>query len=116
MVADGREIDVYPGRHVTVCKSNSGSFEEVNPGLFIPHRSMRTYEVGNKKFFASEFHIPSAIRGIEPLQAMLTSSESAADQKMAQKVFKTLAVLQVLHGKHDDYALMTPKPLTAYLK
>jgi hypothetical protein len=113
VTANGKEIDVFPGRHVTVSDAKMASFEQVNPGLFIPHRGMRSYEAGSFKIYASEFHIPAAIQGITQLKAMLTSPDHDK-QKLAGKVFKTVAVLQVLSGSHDNFELMTPKPLTAY--
>jgi hypothetical protein len=33
---------------------------------------------------------------------------------MADKVYKTIAVLQVLTGKNGNFELLTPKPVTAY--
>jgi hypothetical protein len=113
IVADGKTTDVYPGRHVTISNAKEERFEEINPGLFIPHRNMRVYDAGSKKVYTSEFHIQSAIRGIEPLQALL-SSPDREKQKMANKVYKTIAVLQVLTGKNGNFELLTPKPLTAY--
>ena len=115
VASNGKTTDVYPGRHITISNGKEEGYEQINPGLFIPHRNMRVYEAGANKIYTSEFHIQSAIRGIEPLQVMLNSPDKDK-QKMAEKVFKTMAVLQVLTGKNGSFELLTPKPVTAYLK
>jgi hypothetical protein len=107
--ASGRPIDVYPGQHVTITNVDADGFENVNPALFIPHRGLTTYDTGGgQKVFLSQFDIRSAIRGIEPLRGMLMSQEHDK-QKMAKRVFKTVAVLQVMSGSHSDFQLMLPQ-------
>jgi fibronectin-binding autotransporter adhesin len=111
----GGAIEVGPGRHVTLSKVADDKFENVNPALFIPYRAMKSYQSGDVRVYNSEFHLASAIQGFQPLKDMMASADHEK-QKMASKVFKTIALLQMLSKSQGEFEFITPKPLTASIK
>jgi hypothetical protein len=115
VTAHGAPLEVYPGRHITVSKASEEGFETVNPALFIPHRGMKSIVSGDVKIFSSEFSVQNAVNGFAPLKAKFTSNDTEW-QKMATKVFKTTALLQVLSHNQEEFEYFAPKPLTAYAK
>lgn len=91
----GRSIPLSPGRHVTVTHNKVAQFADINAVETMMHRHVGSHELGNgHKAFTTEFSLPAAIEVLKPLKAMLKSNNADA-QKVAQKVYKTSAV--VLH-------------------
>jgi hypothetical protein len=110
---DAREIDVFPGRHVTLTSLQTERFETVNPALSIPHRSMKLYQITDDlRAFESEFHIPSAIARLKPLHDMVNSTDHKK-RKMAQQVLKTAAILQIMSASSEQFQVLA-LPVTAF--
>jgi hypothetical protein len=83
--------------------------EAMNP------RAVGSHHLGNdQKAFTTEFSLPSVIEVINPLKAML-NSDNLVVQKVAQKVFKTSAVVMHLSAIHSAPYEFHAKPRTVAL-
>jgi hypothetical protein len=110
----GRSIPLSPGRHVTVTHNKIGQFNEINAVEAMMHRHVGSHELGNgHKAFTTEFSLPGAIEVLKPLKAMIKSNNTEA-QKVAQKVFKTSAIVMQLSQGGASYEFHA-KPKTVAL-
>lgn len=110
----GRSIPLAPGRHVTVTNDKCAQFAEINAIEAMMHRNVGHHDMGNgRRAFTTEFSLPGAIQVLKPLKAMMSSKHPQA-QKVAERVFKTSAIVLQLGQTGASYEFHT-KPKTVAL-
>jgi len=108
-----RTITLVPGRSA-VLTHNSKSFAETNPAQFVGYRKIRNSAVNaSHNLYEAEFEIMSMVRGLKPLQSLMTS-DNAKTRKTMDKMFKTAAILMNLYSGNEPFALMKAPEVTAY--
>ncbi len=92
----GRTLSLSPGAHVTVTSKRISSYCQINPVQSVMHRGLSTHDLSDdQRAFTSEFSIPSAVRAVRPLRAMLGSKSKSA-REAASRIVKTSAIVMQL--------------------
>ncbi|MBS2007962.1 MAG: hypothetical protein JST01_13030 [Cyanobacteria bacterium SZAS TMP-1] len=108
----GRRITLVPGRNIVFTDSNR-TFGEINPAQFVGYRKVRHSSINeSRKLIESEFEIMSLVRGLKPLQAMLTS-DSARTRRTMCSMIKTAAILMNVSQSNEPFRLITAPQITA---
>ncbi|MBS1989636.1 MAG: hypothetical protein JSS83_03910 [Cyanobacteria bacterium SZAS LIN-3] len=108
----GRRITLVPGRSVVFTDSNR-TFGEINPAQFVGYRKVRHSAINeSRKLIESEFEIMSLVRGLKPMQAMLTS-DSARTRRTMCSMIKTAAILMNVSQSNEPFRLITAPQITA---
>ncbi|MBS1997012.1 MAG: hypothetical protein JSS86_11900, partial [Cyanobacteria bacterium SZAS LIN-2] len=108
----GRKISLVPGRSVVFTDSNR-TFGEINPAQFVGYRKVRNSSINeSRKLIESEFEIMSLVRGLKPMQALLTS-DSAKTRKTMCSMIKTAAILMNVSRSNEPFRLVTAPQITA---
>src|SRR5581483_4365142 len=63
-----------PGKHVSVANPEIAEFESINPFEAVSHRAVTTSKGKAFNIYASEFSIPSALRSLSMLGALVQSN------------------------------------------
>ncbi len=103
VVAGKKEIVLTPGKQVVLTKKLDAKFEDVNPGLKIAYRNVRSEEVGGGiKAFAAEFSIPSAMTRVDPLRRYLASKQGK-NRAVANQLLKNAVLMANMGGGAEPY-------------
>jgi hypothetical protein len=95
-------VVVPPGKQLVLTKNEDAKFDDVNPGVKISYRNPKPLKLPDGvKGFIADFSIPSAIFGLPPLRAMLTSAKPA-EQAAAYQLLKNAVIMA------DVYAALGP--------
>jgi hypothetical protein len=104
----GKVVSLPAGKELVMTKKLNAGFDDVNPFPEIPYRNVREYAATDTvKVFVCEFSIPEAIRTIEPIRQVLKSSRPM-DRKLASKIIKTAAALQMVRRSATPFRVSPP--------
>jgi hypothetical protein len=104
------DIQLAPGHAVIFTNSDSIDLNDSNPVYSIGHRSLQTSTIGGINTITAEFSIASAFSRIPALAAMMQSKDPH-QQRMAQNLLKTAAVLMFVNKKGEPYRPVPKRPL-----
>jgi len=103
VVANKKEIVLTPGKQVVLTKKLDAKFEDVNPGLKIAYRNVRSEDVGGGiKAFAADFSIPSAMTRVDPLRRYLASKQGK-NRAVANQLLKNAVLMANMSGSSEPY-------------
>jgi hypothetical protein len=103
-------VDLPPGRAIILSKDGSLDLDQSNPVWSIGHRELQTSTTGGAQVTTAEFSIPSALAQVGSLAALLRSKDPR-HKKLAQRLFKTVAVLMTVKKNGLPYRPIAKRPL-----
>jgi len=101
---EGILCNLYPGKQLIICPNQIRSFEEL-PAAYhkITHRMAEEVPISkDRRGFYTDFSIPSAIAGVQPLKQMLFSN-NRHDKSAINKVLKDNVILVGLDNSQQPY-------------
>lgn len=91
--AGNRTLVLRPGEQLVLTRQKSADFQSVNPSSTIAHRNMVKHDFGSGIYgFVGEFSPTSAFSNVGALRSIFTTG----DRKLANRLMKTAACLQVV--------------------
>ena len=100
--ANGHNITLAPGHHVTVSSRTKAEFAQINAIETVSHRNVASVVKNGFKAHTSEFSVVSAIDSVKAIKALVGSSNPQA-KKVADNVVKTTAVLLQLGASGGEF-------------
>ena len=106
-------IVLASGQHALLTEKDVKYFEQINPISYVGYRNLNAQDLGDGvKAFHAEFDIYSMIKGLEPLQAMFSSSDTQS-RKVALSALKTAALITTMANRSKQFELMNLAARTA---
>jgi hypothetical protein len=99
-----------PGHAMILSKKESIDLDASHPVWSIGHRNTRTMTAGDVHILTAEFSIASALRQI-PALAALMQSKDPKQQRLAQQLLKTGAVLMFVNKNGEPFRAIPRSPL-----
>src|SRR5205085_1770399 len=91
-----RTVVLHPGEQIVLTRQAQADFKSVNPSKEIAYRDMVKYDCGSGIYgYFGQFSPTSAFGTVNTLKSLFNSG-SPADRKMANRLMKTAASLQVV--------------------
>jgi hypothetical protein len=103
-------MPLVPGHAMILSNKESIDLSASNPVWSIGHRNTRTTTAGGIHVLSAEFSIASALTRIPALVA-LVQSKDPKQQRLAQQLLKTAAVLMFVNKSGEPYRPVPRSPL-----
>lgn len=99
VVANSKTLTLGPGQQVLLTRNMNATFAELNPGLVVGYRNVKSADMGGGiKSYICEFSIPHGLNNVEVINGLLYSKEDK-HQKIVRHMLKNAAILADLSAQ-----------------